>query len=354
MRKKSLWLLLCVATLVLALALAGCGGGGESTTPPAEEDPGEEVSEIQYEKPSTLVIGSASVGGTYYLYGQAWANVASEALGIPVSVEVTDGPNHNLIGIQDKQFRLGMATMGPAYEAWNGLEDWTGGIEHKDVRALFPMYNTYFHWVADADSGIQSLRDMEGKKVGLGPAAGTIGTFGPRFLDLLGITAEVSHGGIGDLVENQGDGMLDANGFAAGIPVSAFTQYEVTKGPENVVFIGIDGEDREAVKKEWPYFANAKIPAGTYSALSEDLETVGVWNIAIAHKTLDVDMVYEMVKAVLENNEAMLNGHASASETLAENFEYMDIIPLHPGAIKYFKEKGYDIPERLIPPEYTE
>lgn len=351
MRKKSLLIAFCIAMLVLMLALAGCGGGGSTTppTPPPAEEP--EVPDFETVAPGNLTVGTASVGGTYYLYGQGWANVAQEALGIPVSVEVTDGPNHNLILIQDGEIMLGMTTMGPAYEAWNGLEAWTGGIEHTDVRSLFPMYNTYVHYIADAGKGINSLRDMEGKRVGLGPSAGTIGTFGPRFFDILGINANVQHGGIGDLVENQGDGLLDANGFAAGIPVSAFVQYEVTKGPENVVFIGIDGEDREAIKAEYPYFSNAIIPADKYAALNEDLQTIGVWNVAIASKFLDEEYVYKIVKATLENNQAMMDGHAAAVETLAENFEYMDIVPLHPGAMRYFEEKGYTIPAHLIPPE---
>lgn len=351
MRKRSLWLMVGIAVMIMSLALSGCGGGGGgTTTPPQTNQPAQE--EIAYVTPSSLVIGSASVGGTYYLYAQAWANLAQTAIGVPVSVEVTDGPNHNLAGIQDGDFMLGMTTMGPAYEAWNGLEDWTMGIEHKDVRALFPMYNTYFHWIADANKGIATLSDMAGKKVGMGPAAGTIGTFGPRFFELLGIQARIENGGISDLVEAMGDGMLDANGFAAGVPVSAFAQYEVTKGPRNVVFIGIDGEDRDKIIEKWPFFSKAVIPAGVYSALEQDLETVGVWNVAIASKFLDVDMVYEIVKAVMENNAAMVAGHKSAEETLAENLQYMDIIPLHPGAIKYFKSIGMTIPDKLIPPEY--
>ncbi|MCW3489557.1 TAXI family TRAP transporter solute-binding subunit [Dethiobacter alkaliphilus] len=193
-----------------------------------------------------------------------------------------------------------------------------------------------------------SLRDLEGMRVGAGPAGGTIGTFAQRFFDLLEINATMEYGGIGDLVEMQADGLIDANGFAAGIPVSAFREYEVTQGADNVVFIGIDGADRDAILAEWPYFAPASIPADTYDALDADLETVGVWNIAIAHKTLSDDMVYDMVKAVMENNEDMMDAHAAAAETVPENFEFMDVIPLHPGAARYFEEIGYDIPAELV------
>ncbi len=349
LKKKTVLVVICMA-LVLALAMAGCGKKAPEPGPVAPQP-----EKIEKVAPSSLVIGSASVGGTYYLYAGGWAALSQEALGIPVSVEQTDGPNHNLILIQDGDIYLGMTTMGPAYEAWEGLEAWTGGIEHKNVRSLFPMYNTYFHWIADAGKGINSLRDMEGKRVGSGPRAGTIGTYGERFFQILGINPrEIVYGGIGDLVENQGDGLLDANGFAAGIPVSAFKQYEVTKGPANVVFIGVDGADREKIKAEYPYFSNAVIPKGTYDALTSDLETIGVWNIAIASKYLDDDYVYKMVKAVLENNDKMRAAHAAAKETLIENFKYLDIIPLHPGAIRYYKEKGLTIPAHLIPPEYAE
>ncbi|EEG77031.1 TAXI family TRAP transporter solute-binding subunit [Dethiobacter alkaliphilus] len=194
-----------------------------------------------------------------------------------------------------------------------------------------------------------SLRDLEGMRVGSGPAAGTIGTFGPRFFEVLGIDASIEHGGIGDLVEAQADGLLEANGFAAGIPVSAFREYEVTQGADNVVFIGLDGADRDAILEEWPFFARAVIPADTYDALDADLETVGVWNVAISHKTLDADIVYDMVKAVMENNDAMLDAHAAAIETVPENIEHMSIIPLHPGAIRYFEEEGFTIPDELRP-----
>jgi uncharacterized protein len=345
MRKKSMLMVFCVAMLALVLALTGCGGNNAGPTP---EPPGEQ---IEYVTPTSMVIGGASIGGTYYLYGQAWANVTADATGIPTSVEVTDGPNHNMINIQDGEFELGMVTMGVAYEGWNGLEAWTGGIKHTDIRALFPMYNTYVHWIVDTASGIESIRDMEGKRVGMGPAAGTIGTFGPRFFAELGITYINSHGGISELMDSQQDGMLDANGFAAGIPVSAFKQYEVTKGAANVRIIGIEAADRDILKAAYPFFSDTVIPASKYDSLTEDLETLGVYNVAIGHKTLHPDVVYEMVKAVMENNAAMMAGHVSAEETVPENFKYMDIIPLHPGAIRYFEEKGYTIPANLIPPE---
>jgi len=340
MRKKSIFAVLFVAILVVLLALAGCGQNQPQAQQPEKL------------KPNSLEIGTAAAGGVYVFYGNGVASLASQALGIPVTGIETDGPNHNLILIQDGDIMLGLTTMGPAFEAWNGIGEWTGGQKFDNVRSLFPMFNTYFHWVADADSGIANLRDMDGKRVGSGPKAGTIGVFGPRFFELLGIEpANISWGALSGLLDNQGDGLLDATGFAAGIPVSGFREYESRRGG-NVVYIGVDGADRDKLLAEWEFLSAAVIPKGTYDALTNDLQTVGMFNIAIAHKDLHDDYVYEIVKAVMENNEFMVTAHSSAKGTVLENFKFMDIIPLHPGAIRYFRERNIDIPSHLIPPEY--
>lgn len=332
-------ILLIWPAILAALFLQGCS---RRAAPPGDVD------KI---RPDSLVIGTASMGGTYYLYGQGWASLLEQSLGIPVAVEETGGPIHNIILVEHGYLKLGMTTMGPAYEAWFGREDWTGGRQHRNIRALFPMYNTYFHWLADAGSGITGLSDLAGKRVGSGPAGGTMGVAGPRIYDLLGLDVQVTHGSIRDLVNMQAEGLLDANGFAAGIPVPAFRDYERTKGPRNVIFFGIDGEDREKVKARWPYLTDAVIPAGTYQALDRDLPTIGVWNVAIAHKDLDDDLVYQIVRTVLENNPAMVQAHEAARETVAENIREMYIIPLHPGALRYYLEQGLEVPDHLLPPE---
>lgn len=133
MRKKSIFTVLFVAILVVLLALAGCGQNQPQAQQPEKL------------KPNSLEIGTAAAGGVYVFYGNGVASLASQALGIPVTGIETDGPNHNLILIQDGDIMLGLTTMGPAFEAWNGIGEWTGGQKFDNVRSLFPMYNTYFH-----------------------------------------------------------------------------------------------------------------------------------------------------------------------------------------------------------------
>lgn len=325
---------IALAVVAMAFALSGCSS-----------DP----QQAEGQRPSSMTIGAASIGGVYYVYGGGWSQVIERVTGIPTGVEVTGGPNHNMQLVHMGDLELGMTTMGPAYEAWYGLEAWTNGIEHRNVRAIFPMYNTYSQWWATVASGITKIEDLAGKRVGVGPQGGTAGTFHPRFLELLGINATVRHAGLSDLVGQHMDGQLDANSFAAGLPVGGVLEMA---NQRRITMFGIDGANREKILKEYPYFAPAVIPASVYDFLDQDVETVGIWNMAIASKNLPDDLVYDIVKGVFENHERMVTTHASAKETLAENVVFNDWMWMHPGAIRYYEELGIELHPNVYPPEY--
>lgn len=332
MNKKILMAVLAVLLVgAFSFGVLGCGGGGG--------DSGE-----------NLKIGSASIGGTYYIYAGGWSSVIKEALGIEASVEVNDGPNDNMQLVHLGDLDLGLVTMGPAWEGWHGAEDWTGGLEMTNVRAIFPMYNTYSMWWAFKNSGISSMHDLEGKNVGVGPAGGTSGTYHPRFLEMLGINANARQAGHGDLVSMHLDNQLHANSFAAGVPVAGIME---TAAQRDIVMWGIDGEDRDKICAEWPFWTPAKIPASAFpNILEEDVESIGMWNFAICNKDLSDDLVYKIVKSVFDHNDMMVTAHQAAAETIPENIVHNDWLPLHPGAIKYYEEIGIKLPDAVYPPEY--
>lgn len=339
--KKKVWMAALAILLVgvFSLAVVGCGGGGDSSGQTDEKG-----------WPASLKIGSASIGGTYYIYAGGWSSVIKEATGLEASVEVTGGPNHNMQLVHMGDLDLGMITMGPAWEGWHGEEDWTGGVQMTNVRAIFPMYNTYSMWWAFKDSGISSMRDLAGKSVGVGPAGGTAGTYHPRFLEFLGINANPRQAGLSDLVSMHLDGQLDANSFAAGVPVAGVLE---TAAQRDIVMWGIDGEDRDKICAEWPFWTPATIPASAFpNVLEEDVETIGMWNMAICSKDLPDDLVYEIVKGVFEHHDMMLTAHQAAAETIPENMALNDWLPVHPGAIKYYEEIGIELPAGVYPPEY--
>jgi len=295
--------------------------------------------------PKTLTLGTASVGGTYFVYGQAWASVVNEKLGTSISTQQTQGPNQNIILTDARQVDLGMTTMGVALQAWEGKGDWTKGRQFRNIRATFPMYDTPFHFIVLEKSGIKSVKDLAGKKSGIGPRAGTCGTYFPMFFRTLGVGTTIRNGQASDMAANLQDGLIDAFPFCAGIPIAAFSELETTN---KVRFFTFTDDEIKKLKAAMPELSDSVIPKGTYKQLAEDHRTVGVFNFGIAHKDLPEDLVYAVVKAVLENNARMVKGHAAAKETLVQNWNRNTFLPFHPGAARYYKEKGINVPARLV------
>jgi hypothetical protein len=296
--------------------------------------------------PKNLTLGTASVGGTYFVYGQVWASLVNEKIGTNISTQQTQGPNQNVILANDRQIDFGMTTMGVALQAWEGKGDWTKGKQHRNIRAMFPMYDTPFHFVAMEKSGIKSVKDLAGKRAGVGPRAGTCGTYFPMMFDALSIKATIRNGQASDMAANLQDGLIDAFPFCAGIPIAAYSELETTN---KVTFFTFTDQEIATLKKAMPELSDAVIPKGTYKQLTTDHKTVGIYNFAIAHKDVPEDLVYAVTKTVMENNALLVKGHAAGKETLPENWNRNTFLPFHPGAVRYFKEKGIAIPKHLLP-----
>jgi TRAP transporter TAXI family solute receptor len=296
--------------------------------------------------PKSMTMGTASVGGVFAIYGQVWANIAGEAVKVPISTRQTDGPNHNIILVDSKQVELGMTTMGVALQGWTGTAPWTQGRKFQNVRALFPMYDTAFHFIALKKSGIASVAQLAGKNLGAGPKAGTPGTYVPMMLDALGVKpSAIRYGAASDMTSQLGDGLIDGFGFAAGLPFPAFSEAEATQA---VTFFAFSKEEIVKLKAKFPELSDAVVHKGTYKTLTEDQQTVGVFNFAICHKDLPEDLVYAIVKAVMENNPKMVQGHVAAKETVLQSVSKNSFLPFHPGAARYFREKGVQIPDALV------
>ncbi|MFN6979053.1 MAG: TAXI family TRAP transporter solute-binding subunit, partial [Gemmobacter sp.] len=174
--------------------------------------------------PREMTIGTASQGGTYFIYGNGLASFITEVTGLNATGEVTGGPVQNVTLVETGDHLMGLVTMGPAYDAWMGKSELAPGLEHRSIRALFPMYQTPFQVIALRRSGINSVSDLNGKRVSVGPAGGTPGTYWPQFIAALGVTANISNAGAADAAGQLQDGLIDAFAFAAGVPISAFAE----------------------------------------------------------------------------------------------------------------------------------
>lgn len=294
--------------------------------------------------PNSITIGTASQGGVYFVYGNGLAGYIGESLGINASGEVTGGPVQNVTLVQTQEHDIGLVTLGPMYEAWTGRSELAPGLEHTDVRALFPMYETPFQGIALRSSGVTSVSDLAGKRVSVGPAGGTPGTYWPRFFDTLAVNANVSNAGAADAASQLKDGLIDGFVFAAGLPIGAFSQLAAEA---DVVTFGFTEAELATILENYPEMAAFTIPSGTYTGQNDDQLSVALWNFAVAHKDMPESLAYEITKLVLENNERMVQIHAAAVATLAENWDTNSFLPFHPGAVRYYEEIGITIPDDL-------
>jgi TRAP transporter TAXI family solute receptor len=325
------------------MVTAACGGSATTG-----ESPGSgEVSYKDY--PTTVKVGTASQGGTYFIVGGGLASLLEQKLDVTANVEVTGGPVHNMQLVQAGDQDVGFVTLGPAYEGLTGTGEWTEGNKMEDVRIIFPMYTTPIHWWALKDSGVDSIEDIKGQRVGVGPAGGTSGTYVPLIHDVLGLETDNVQAGASDMASQQMDGQLDIIGYAAGIPISAVSEIEVQR---EINFFGLEGEMRDKVLKEFPYFFPFTIPADTYTTLDHDIETIAMFNFGIVRKDANQDFVYDLVKAYHENNDMLVQTHVSMKEAVAEAIKINKDVPLHTGAIKYYEEIGIELPESVYPPEW--
>ncbi len=295
--------------------------------------------------PESFTVGTASQGGTFFVYGSGWANLVAEQLGVSGGGEVTGGPMQNMALVHTGEAAFGMTTMGPAAESLAGTNPIAPGLKMDKACAMFPMYQTPFAITALTGSGIKSISDIpEGARIGFGPAGSTSDTYFPAMLETLGVKFDRRNGGWSDLGSQLQDGLLDVVAFAVGVPTPAVSQLEVQT---QVNFIEFTADEQAKVMATFPV-ANFTIPASTYSTLEKDMTSVSMWNFAIANCDLAESFVYEATKVVMSDNARMVGIHKAAKATVFENWDKNGVMMWHPGAARWFNENGATIPASQI------
>lgn len=294
-----------------------------------------------------LTLGTSVSGGTYFVLGGGWAKVMGEHVsGVNISVQEGGGPATNIQLIQQGKMDLGFATVNVAYQAWHGL-DWANGVKYDKFRSIFPMYASFLQVYTLEKTPITSIHDIEGKHVTTGTPGNTSEIAGKAVLKVLGVTPKkLSMLSAGSQVDSLKDGIVDVNITVTGLPGPFMLDLQTMHKPR---LIGFSDADLEKIIKEYPYFFVGVIPKGTYKNQQEDIKTVSFWNIAIASENLPDDLVYNLVKATFDNKEALIRVNPAIAQLSPENLSKC-IIPLHPGALKYYREIGVEIPDSLLPP----
>jgi TRAP transporter TAXI family solute receptor len=271
------------------------------------------------------------------VYGEGLAKILTRALDLPVSMRPTEGPAQNIELLEAGETKLAFVTTGIALQAWNASGAWTGRKPARAMRVIFPMYDTPFHVLVLQDSGIRTLAEAAGKRIGVGPQGGTTAAYVPEFLSALKLPASYVFGDWSDLAAQMHARALDVLAVGAGVPFPSFIELEAK---DKVRYLGFAPNQIAALRLVLPELTPSLIPAGTYPSLVRNYQTIGLYNFAVAHAELPNDFVYHAVKAVFENNERFVEFHAAAAATVPANMARNTFLPLHPGAIRYYAQIG--------------
>jgi TRAP transporter TAXI family solute receptor len=302
--------------------------------------------------PRNVTIGTGSIGGVAYLHGAAVAKVIYDKMGISASAEVTGGSVHNVKLANSKETTLASSHSASAYDGWNGF-DWAKGTKYQNIRSLFHEYDTFVQIYALKKSGIKSIYDLNGKSLGVGPLGGFPHILFPGVLGGLGIKAtRYLNAGISDLDTQVRDGLVDANANITGMP------WVTVREIESVLDVNVFGISKadflKAAKmvERYPFMGSRIIAKGTYKSNKDfDIETLTLGSFYYTHKDTPEDFVYELVKNVCKNLDMIIaTVPASKGERPESVVEYAPI-PLHPGAVRYYREVGIAIPDRMMPPK---
>ncbi|MGF1640201.1 MAG: TAXI family TRAP transporter solute-binding subunit [Rhodospirillales bacterium] len=299
-----------------------------------------------------IAIGTGGPTGVYFAAGNAICRLihkeAAEGResgrrhGIRCSAPSTGGSTYNIGQIAEGELDFGVAQSDWQYHSFKGTApDRVKPFEK--LRSVFSIHPEPFHIIVGKDSGIDGWADLKGKRVNIGnPGSGQRGTMevlmaahGTAVEDFRIATELTSTEQSNALC----DGKIDAFGYTVGVPNAGVA---VATDGCGARIINLNGPVEEKLVAEFPYYAFATIPAGTYKTTTEDVTTFGVMATFVTGADVDEQTVYEVVRAVMENIEDFRTLHP-AFATLDPQKMIKDGLtaPLHPGAVRYYKEKGW-------------
>ena len=239
-----------------------------------------------------------------------------------------------------------------AYDSWNGVGKFEKEGAWKGIRMMTGMYESVHHFVVREDSGIKSMSDLVGKRVNVGSPGSGSAANSALILEGLGLydKVKINNLSFGDAGRAVGDGQMDALGMS-GAPMAAVVTLEAS---HKIRVLGFSAEEFKKVFAKSPFYYKTTLPAGVYKSWNQPTDLIAFQVYWIAHEKFDPEAVYKMLKVAYDpaNRDYLKSVHRQFSGMSAALQPMKGLgIPLHPGAVKYWKEQGMDIPAELIPPE---
>lgn len=298
------------------LVLTGCGGG------------------------TTIKMATGGNTGTYYAYGTALGQILAEKADLRFNIQSTGASKANIQLIDAKEVDMAIVQNDVMDYAYNGTDLFEADGAVTGFSAMAGLYAEVVQIIARPGSGIETIADLKGKDVSVGDAGSGVEFNAKQILEAYGISFDdinkqnLSFGASADAYK---DGKIDAFFATAGAPTTAIMDLVSS---QSILVLGIEEDKAEELKGSYPFYTTYTIPAGTYTGVEEDVETLAVKATFIVSNDLSEEVVYNMTQALFENKDAISSANQKGAE-LDPAYAVEGIsIPFHKGAEKYFKEIG--------------
>lgn len=288
-----------------------------------------------------LSIGSCPVGCTAYTWSAGIADVINKNVeGVRVTAEETKGYVANIKLMQSDQIEISMATSLSSYQAYAASGPYEGG-DKGEILSWMAIAPVAMHVITLKDGPINSLEDLKGKRVGMGQPGGVSMLDADAMMSTLGLVPDTDFKPfrirLGGMADGLADGNLDAALWNGSFPLPPVVKLTASR---EVKLIPIPDDFYAKLNAEYPPYFRLSIPADLYKGVSEETPTFGLANGMVLAKDVPEEIVYAMTKAIFENLDSLKAVHPAfgkvSKDTVLNGFG----APLHPGALKYYREIG--------------
>ncbi len=333
--KKFLALMMMI---VMAFTVAACGGGGDK-----KADNKAAAGKVDRSKEFITVL-TGPTSGIYFPIGGAFSKVVGE-MGYKTSATATGATAENINAILTGKGEMAIAMSDSVIQAVEAFGAYQGKPKAENLRAMMGLWPNVCQIVTTKDSGITKFNDLKGKRVGVGAPNSGVELNARMMFEAHGMTykdAKVDYLSYGEAIDQIKNGQCDVAFVTSGLGNATIKELGTAK---EIVFVPVEGEALKKLTAKYPFYVEWKIPKETYGT-KVDTTTAAVMNIMLVSKNLSDDVVYDLLTGIYSQKglETIGASHATAKREIKPETALRGIkgtsVKLHPGAEKYYKEKG--------------
>ena len=355
MKRKSFIQMLIASALLTPIIGSGCSnsepqaGNSELDTSDSELPTSNAASENQ-----SLILTTATTGGTYYPVGVAIATLISQETPLKMNAIDSAGSAENIQLLKNNEADLAILQALFGEMAWTGKGQYQGQPE-REFRSITMLWPNVEHFIVKGEAvetgNIEDLENFKGKAFSIGKRGSGTETSGKTILQELGFDVESDfrpeHMGYSESAEAMQNGRIEAMNIPAGPPASAVSQTYASMGTEEIAILEFTPQQLKKINATYPVWQPYTIEAGVYPNQQQPIQTIAQPNLLAVRPDIDNETVYQITKTIYENLPQLKQSHQATKEMSLDAAISGLTTPLHEGAIQYYTEQGLTIPEHL-------